>query len=129
MKVLYIIRGVSGSGKSTLAFKIANDNLLLSKCFEADQFFRKDGEYVFDASKLKEAHEWCRGNTEAAMKLGIPNVIVSNTFTQKWEYAPYLKLAEEYGYEVQEIIVRSNFKNVHNVPDEIVKKQRARFEY
>jgi hypothetical protein len=39
------------------------------------------------------------------MKLGLhETVVVSNTFTEEWEMAPYLKMAEELDYRVQTVI-------------------------
>jgi adenylate kinase family enzyme len=76
MKNLILLRGLPGSGKSTFAKQICNQHI------EADMFFIQDGEYKFDASKLKEAHAWCKDKTEAWMQKGY-NVCVSNTFTQE----------------------------------------------
>ena len=47
-------------GKSTLAKRVCNQHI------EADMFFMKDGEYKFDPTKLKQAHEWCREKTEVS---------------------------------------------------------------
>jgi predicted kinase len=124
MKNLYLLRGLPGSGKSTLAKSLGGSHI------EADMFFIQDGEYKFDASKLKQAHEWCRATTETAMKLGADKVIVTNTFTQEWEMEPYYKLAETYGHKVFTLIVESRHQsgNIHNVPDEIIEKMKKRFE-
>lgn len=123
-KVLYLIRGVSGSGKSTLA------NIITKVNVSADDYFtNKYGDYCFDQSKLKAAHEWCLHETEEYMKLDAIEVAVHNTFTRKWEMKPYYELAKKYGYEVVEIIVKSNFKNEHNVPEAKLEAQKARFEY
>lgn len=128
MKVLTIIRGVSGSGKSTLANAIAS--YYGTDFVEADQYFTKEGGfYDFDASKLKDAHKWCKEYVEVCMQDKQQNIIVSNTFTRRWEYEPYLDLASNYGYTVQTIIVDAPFDNVHDVPFEVVMKQKERFEY
>ena len=122
-KVIYIVRGLPGSGKSTLAKSICNQHI------EADMYFDQEGRYNFDASKLKDAHEWCRTKTEEWMKKGY-NVAVSNTFTQEWEMDAYFKLADKYGYMVTTLIVenRHGGKNTHNVPDEVIEKMKTRFE-
>ena len=39
------------------------------------------------------------------------------------------ELAEKYGYEVVIHICRGNYKNVHNVPTDVIAKMRERFEY
>lgn len=123
-RILYLIRGLPGAGKSTLA------NLITFANFSADDYFTTpSGEYVFDASKIKEAHEYCQRMTRRAMEDDLEIITVANTFTQKWEMEPYYKLAKEYYYKVIEIIVKSDFKSVHNVPEDKIQKMKERFEY
>ena len=124
-KILYIVRGLPGSGKSTFAKSIAPVH------FEADMFFMNDGEYKFDFSKIKEAHQWCQESTQDAMVSGSPKVAVSNTFTQEWEMKPYYEMAEKYGYMIFSVIVenRHGGKNIHGVPDATLDNMRKRFEF
>lgn len=122
-KILYLLRGLPGAGKTSLAEKLADFS------FAADDFFYKNGEYRFDASKLKEAHEWCKKCCVVSMELNVNSIAIHNTFTCKWEMQDYYDFAKEYGYEVVEIIIKSNFKNVHGVPEEKIKEMRERFEY
>ena len=81
MKTLYIVRGVPGSGKSTFA------QSLDCPVFEADQYFidSETGEYKFDGSKIKLAHNWCKLRVEQSMEDDSQKIAVSNTFTQEWE--------------------------------------------
>ena len=124
MKFLYLIRGVPGSGKSSFARITWNDYAIC----EADKFFEDgEGNYNFDPSKIRQAHDWCKGEVETRMKdnassggVYYPEIVVSNTFTQEWELADYYKLAEQYDYKVFSIIVenRHGGKDVHGVPEE-----------
>ena len=132
-KILTLVRGLPGSGKSTFANTITNK---FSIC-EADKFFYdKEGNYNFDGSKLRQAHEWCRNQVETRMKDNevnpqfYPEIVVSNTFTQEWEMEAYYKLAEQYGYKVFSIIVenRHGSVNEHGVPAEKLEQMRNRFE-
>lgn len=133
IKNFYIVRGVPGSGKSTLANLLVGHDFLVC---EADKYFSKDGEYKFDASKLKEAHEWCRDLVETYMKDSLindhfyRNIAVSNTFTREWEMQPYIDLGQKYGYRIFTIVVenRHGHDNIHNVPTETIQKMRDRFE-
>jgi len=128
-KELFLLRGLPGSGKSTLAAQLGGSLV------EADRYFMEYGEYKFDASKLKEAHAWCRDQVRKWMEVDnagydVDRIVVSNTFTQEWEMKPYYELAEKYGYRVHSIVVenRHGGKNVHNVPDEAIDRMRKRFE-
>lgn len=136
MKNLYLVRGLPGSGKSTLALTLANGSDFL--VCEADKYFvnKETGEYSFDASKIKDAHEWCRATVEMYMHDSTMNnqfyttVVVSNTFTQEWEMAAYYELAKKYGYRVTSIIVenRHGGKNIHDCPDDKIEIMRKRFQ-
>src|SRR6056300_676325 len=123
MKTLFILRGLPGSGKSTLADSLGIDYV------EADMFFMQDGEYKFDGTKLKAAHEWCQDRVRKIMELGM-SVAVANTFTQEWEMEPYLEMAEEFGYRVNSLIVENRHGNesVHVVPVEAMDRMEKRFE-
>jgi predicted kinase len=124
MKQLILLRGLPGSGKSTFA------NLLGGIHVEADQYFMQDGEYKFDASKLKQAHNWCKLRVEHSMEDGADKITVSNTFTQEWEMDAYFELAEKYGYQTSCLIVenRHDGKNIHGCPDDKIEQMRNRFE-
>jgi len=124
MKDLILLRGLPGSGKSTLAKSLG------CYMFEADQYFMQDGEYKFDASKLKQAHNWCKLRVEHSMEDGLGMIVVSNTFTQEWEMDAYYELAEEYGYRVHSVIVenRHNGMNVHGCPSDKIEQMKNRYE-
>lgn len=141
MKELFLLRGLPGCGKSTLAKSLAGGTG--SDYFEADQFFvDSEGNYNFDASKLRLAHQWCKEQVEFAMTKGHKNflpihgphplarIVVSNTFTQEWEMQAYYDLANRYGYRVYSLIVenRHGGVNEHGVPDETLDKMESRFE-
>ena len=129
MKELFLLRGLPGSGKSTLAKSIGGIHI------EADQYFMEDGVYNFDASKLKNAHNYCQAQTQAWMKtdgeqVNVDRLVVSNTFTMEWEMDYYFELAKEYGYQVYSLIVenRHGGVNEHGVPEEKLVQMKNRFE-
>lgn len=127
MKSLYLIRGIPGSGKSTFAKELVPDFLVC----EADKYFIIEGEYVFDPTKLKDAHLWCQKVVETYMQSGelYPKIAVSNTFTTEWEMKPYFDMAEKYGYRVFSVIVENRHGNdsIHNVSNETINKMINRF--
>ena len=129
MKELILVRGIPGAGKSTFA------ELLGGTHIETDMYFMKTGEYKFDGTKIKEAHQWCQKEVDTMMILnrieGIHNkIVVSNTFTQEWEMKAYYDLAESYDYRVTSIIVENRHGNesIHGVPAEAMDRMEKRFE-
>ena len=124
MSKLILIRGLPGSGKSTLAKALCYSPEWIH--LEADMFWMEDGEYKFDASRLREAHEWCQTKTKEYLSLDI-SVIVSNTFTTVKELRPYFDIAREFNIVPNVFIAQNTFGNVHNVPAETLAKMQARF--
>lgn len=131
---MWIYRGLPGAGKSTMAGPGA---------FAADDYFvTEEGVYRFDASKLSAAHADCQARVRAAMLNG-QNVSIANTFSQRWEMEPYLRLANDLtlfkepwvvtvidlfdggGLTDQQLAER----NVHGVTAEIIARMRARWEH
>jgi len=143
MKNLVLLRGASGSGKTTFAdllYNIAHsfykgpvikDNPDILDYFCADDYFTNaDGLYEFDPTQLPIAHQTCQDRTKKAMTKDIPLIIVHNTFTMEWEMEPYFELAEQHNYQVTSVIVenRHGSESEHDVPAEIVTRQKERFE-
>jgi predicted kinase len=124
MKQLILLRGLPGAGKSTLAkaFKTWEH-------YEADMFFMRGNGYEFDATRLKEAHQWCQDLVWMAMKRNEPTIVVSNTFTTDEELQPYFDLAEKYDYMVVSLIVenRHGSSSIHSVPEATLDKMKNRF--
>jgi len=120
---LFIIRGLPGSGKSTLGKKIA------PRSVAADDFFDRYHKGVFKPELLKNAHSWCKDYVEGLMQLNNNDVAVCNTFTQEWEFQPYIELAKNYDYNVVVMVVENYHgnKSIHNVPEETIEKMRNRF--
>ena len=129
-KILILCRGVSGAGNSTFAKTLGGIHI------EADQYFiDAEGNYKFDGSKIKLAHEYCRAQTEAWMQtkgdqVNADKIVVSNTFTQFWEMEPYFELAKKYNYKIFSIIIenRHGGTNEHNVPEDKLEQMKNRFE-
>lgn len=120
---LVLIRGLPGSGKTTMAK--AMDSY---EHYETDQFFTDDkGIYCFDWSKSKAAHRWCERTTLAALTKG-KNVVVSNTFTQRYEIEPYLAMCKTLGIKPTIIEAKGNWPNIHAVPTEVIDRMIKRWE-
>lgn len=129
---LILLRGLPGSGKSTLAKIILQVRSIDEpEVLSADDFFENsDGEYVFDSTKLKEAHNYCQFRCSERMRQQKARIVVANTFTQEWEMEEYFKMAERYNYRVHTVIVenRHGNQNVHGVPEDKLQQMKERFQ-
>jgi predicted kinase len=129
---LILLRGLPGSGKSTLAkiilqLRSTDEPEVLS----ADDFFEdNEGDYNFDPTKLKEAHNYCQFRCSERMRQQKARIVVANTFTQEWEMDEYFKMAERYNYRVHTVIVenRHGNENVHGVPEDKLQQMKNRFQ-
>lgn len=123
-----ILRGLPGSGKSTLARSLYP---AYSTC-SADFYFALGGEYIFDPSRLHEAHEWCFERFCFAVENKV-NICLDNTNTTKKEYQRYVDHAFGNGYRISILTVETTLsdeelakRNVHGVPVETIKRMRTR---
>jgi len=115
VKVL-ILSGPPGYGKSTYVEALNCDKQVVS----ADTFFMKDGVYCYSPLQVGEAHRAClRLFNLVASGTGFQKpdlLIVDNTNVSLVEMAPYIRIAQAYGYEVEIHAFRVLRKNVHGVP-------------
>lgn len=125
MKKVYVVRGLPGSGKSTRAGQLAAGGGVVHS---ADDFFMLNGEYLFDVSRIKEAHEWNFAKFCQSLEKGVEVVVCDNTNSRAWEYFHYIEAAWWYGYQVEiesmDMISAedSAARTVHNVPIEFIQK-------
>lgn len=150
-KKVCVMRGISGSGKSTVAENIVNEELqilaeemgvpiedlntqeMIVIC-SADHFFMINGTYQFNIEKIGEAHDSClRKFLDAIFDSKIRVIIVDNTHTMMWEYAPYTAIACAYSCEIAIVEVHRDImtcirETKHGVPSSVIKTQYKRFE-
>lgn len=127
MKV-FLLRGLPGCGKDHYIRNYCLKNSIAPKVFSTDSYFMKDGVYVFDQSKLGLFHNYCLNDfTNQMMKSSDEVVFVSNTNIRVFEIAPYYRIAEAFGHQVEIIHIVANpddckKRNLHNVPPETIDK-------
>lgn len=146
---VFITIGCPGSGKSTWTQNyvkhLSPNNYAICS---ADNFFIKNGVYVFDRSKLKLAHKTCQENYINALKNPqIKNIIVDNTNITKREREFYIVEAHKYNIEPQYIIAEEfqkavdssgieremwvklfTVRNLHGVPEETIRRMIKNYE-
>lgn len=127
MPSVIIVRGLPGSGKSTFANSLIEVSEKCVKVEADDYFINAAGEYVFDPSKLKDAHADCLARAAHYVRQW-RTVIVCNTFSRRWEFAPYVQLADDYGFPCHVLTMNGNHRNVHGVPDNVIERMRERWE-
>ena len=125
-KDLYILRGIPGSGKSTVAEEIANGSVI---CCADDYYTDSDGVYNWYPEGIKHAHAESQNKCMQAMINGDERIVIANTNTTIKEMAPYVELAETYGYRVFSLIVenRHGGVNAHGVPEATLSNMMRRF--
>lgn len=126
MEIL-LIRGLPGSGKTTWAERFARRPDVDYVHCEADQFFMKDDQYIYDPTKIKEAHDYCYDKAFDALSEG-KSVVVANTFCRKWEMEAYYRLAASFLANVRVMTAKGNLESVHNVPQDVIERMREQWE-
>lgn len=140
-KVLVLLRGLPGSGKSHLAKMIVkatiNDENTHRFVYSTDEYFEKNGHYIFNPNLLQDAHTWNQGRVNEAMKYGMSPVIVDNTNTEMWEMVPYANFAVHFGYAIEILEPATSWifnvpelgrRNTHGVPKEKIALMNERYE-
>ena len=126
MKTAIILSGVSGSGKSTYAQFLESLNPAGTVICTADDYFVSNGQYNFDATKLKDAHNYCQTKFRAACQAGCEVVVCANTNVRTGDRSLYIKIAEDNGYQVFSVGMENihNMGSIHEVPEETIIRQR-----
>jgi len=124
----YILRGPSGVGKSTWARRLKKYG---AEGVSADDFFGAGGSYSFDPEFLAEAHQKCLRNWIGLCQKHNALIVCDNTNTTIGEFAPYVAVAQAYGYHVEVVTLMcdpevTHARNVHEVKLETVKAQYQR---
>lgn len=120
---LLLCRSIPGCGKTTFVNKTFPNILHL----ENDMFHYHSGEYEYNQYKMKEAVNWCVRTCEDALKNGM-DVVVSNTFVRKAFVDAYKRIAEKYGAKFTVYRMMGSFKNIHNVPQNVLDNMKSNFE-
>ena len=140
MNDLIITRGLPGAGKSHAILTLMRERNLQHRdtvVCSADHFFMKDDEYVFNVTKLGQAHMECQKKAFEAMSTGMPTVIIDNTNSRLWEYEFYVTMAACFDYQVEILMVGGlsynhvreyAARNIHGVPEDTVLRMAYRWE-
>ena len=130
MRQLILVRGLVGAGKTTTAKTLDVDVI-----HEADNYFITNGSYKFIAQQLPQAHKMCQILTLQSLKED-KSVAVCNTFSERWELEPYLKMAEQTTahttiidlYDQQLTNEQLAKRNLHQVPSQVIANMRKRWQ-
>lgn len=118
--------GPSGSGKSTYVREHCDPFAVVCS---ADDYFIVNGEYQFDPSKLSEAHGYCLRKFIHACQDAAGWVVCDSTNTTIAQVAPYIQVAQAYGYKVDVVPVVAKVevcarRNAHGVPRGTIQRMR-----
>jgi predicted ABC-type ATPase len=138
MKV-WIMRGIPGAGKSTwVANHIRNSESHAPKVVISADRYHMEGDdpanckYVYRPERAREAHNRClREFMRYCVPLTSIEIYIDNTNVSAWEIAPYYRIAEVNGFEVEIIqlvvdVETSLNRNIHGVPRDTIINMWAR---
>ncbi len=125
------MRGVPGSGKTPRAEELAGKH---GKVHSTCDYFLINGEYHFNPKEQAKNHADNYDAFVESLAFGISPVICDNTNVKRWEYAKYVNVAQDYGYDVQIVVMphpnpeaASQF-GVHHVPVNQIKRMIENWE-
>lgn len=146
-KILFVMRGCPGSGKSSTAKKLGEGGVVLS----TDDFFVEDGRYVFNPTRLGEAHDWNIKRALKAISEGVSPIVIDNTNVLGWQAKPYVQAALAAGYDVKiaepsspwwkkhkpgmsdeektRMADELGYRNEHGVPADVIRKMLDSWEH
>jgi predicted kinase len=120
----YIMIGIPGSGKTTWLLQNApNASVCSADHFHTDAY----GKYNWKPETARDGHNWCLDKfIGLSMESGnYDDLAVDNTNTTIAQIAPYIAIAQAYGYEVVPVYMstetlgdtmKAGKRNVHSVP-------------
>jgi len=119
---LTVFMGIPGAGKGHyIKTNYMGDAIIAS----ADDWFTHAGKYVFEPTRLSQAHGACFRKVIDALRDDVEHVVVDNTNTSLIEIAPYMAAAQAYGAVASIVCLRIDAavagpRNVHKVPQATV---------
>lgn len=102
-KIVLINRAVPGSGKTSFTKKIREAVEAVGftmAVHSTDEYFMRDGRYVFDLSKLARYHAENLLSFKQSLSRGTDLVVVDNTNIHPWETEPYTAAARAAGSRI-----------------------------
>lgn len=142
--VMILLRGLPGCGKTTFAkflkSQVTDPNTVQIYSFNS-YFEQKDGKYVFDGRRVKDAKYFAYSEVASMMKDRIPVVIVDDCIVTIADAKPYIEEAEKHKYDIEIVEVKTPWcnnidelvnrcvMNGHNVSKEIIENMDQRWYY
>lgn len=134
VKSMFILVGLSGSGKSTwIQSFIEKHNLRNYALASADDYFSLSGKYIWDPTKLEDAHYYSYKTFVNAYKNNTPYIFIDNTNLNSKERDRYILPALNAGYDVYVKVLPANVSfsaehNIHGTAVKTLEKQRRRLD-
>lgn len=101
---MIILRGLPGSGKTAFAQELKS--VIEGVGGEAtvrslDDYFMVDGEYCWDANKIKENAVKLKDDLRRDLNRRVGTIIVANVHSRLWEFQQYVDMAVAHQYKVR----------------------------
>lgn len=124
MPKLTLIRGLPDSEKNDLGIAMASAGV---RHLMTDHYFEGPNGFDFRPRELHRAHDLTQALCKKSLKEGY-DVVVTNTFTQLWEIAPYARIARDVGAELVVLVATKPGRNVRAVPPKTMRSMRERWD-
>lgn len=118
-----LLRGVNGSGKTEYSKKVSalvKESVVLS----TDNFFTKDGVYVYDASKVPEAVQFVLEKLKELFEKKTQFIVIDDKHLTVDEMKPYINLAKEKSYNVTVVDIQTPWATRENECAKRTKKSK-----
>ena len=127
MARILIIRGWPGCGKTHIAKLLKNEFGDNVKVFENNDYFMRDGKYVFNKNEMNAAILDCQDRVEEHVNGG-GTAIVTNCFTKISHMDWFFDLAKRLNVTIDVINVVGNRQSPHFLPPERLLQMKTNFE-
>lgn len=121
---MVLMQGPQGVGKTTIAKAIAKRGGV--QILSADDYFMKDGSYVFDGTRLADAHAACKRRAEEVLTTSEDVALIDNCNKNMRDASAYMSLVTGHVLVLriqpknQVEAIRCGNRSVHQVPSKNV---------
>jgi predicted kinase len=145
---VFVLRGIPAVGKTKLA-EFLHKNFCPSDALDergkkavilsTDDFFLQNNsrEYIFDKTKIQEAHQWNFERFKKEIEEQTPLIIIDNTNIKRYHFYHYVDWAQRHDYRVTILTIPHNDvsdrelaeRSIHGADRGLIRRMRMDFDW